>query len=494
MAVMMPEGKTPDHRVVVAVSGGPDSVYLLLGKLAREKGMKVVVGHVNYGTRGTDSAKDQKLVENIGKSLRYKTEILLVKKGGDVIHSVRGSGRRRTFPPGFEEKAREIRYRFLKGLSKKEGASAIALAHTADDQIETILMRVFEGAGIGGLKGIPRETETGIVRPILDVWKEDILEYLKIRKIPYRIDRSNVDTRFERNWLRHVLIPLLEKRYGKSIKKRIFTLGERFRELDAYLEAEAGRWIRRNVKISHRRMRQDTKGAFVFRRKTFSGLPSVLRVKILQRICFDRLGVAPNERLLKAMDGSVSAGGPSARVNAGNGWILSNRYEEAVFGPGGNGGGRKFTRPASVEKLPILIAAPGEYEIPLGQRGRIVAFAWESRGKRTPAQVKRHAATGNAEVFDAADLSLPLTVRPLRAGDRIRPFGGSVGGNARDGEKKVKEILIDRKVPREERWGRPVVCDAEGAILWIPGVLRSALAPVTPETRKTALLRIRAAE
>ena len=469
-------------------------MYLLLGKLAREKGTKVVVGHVNFGTRGTNSAKDQKLIENIGKSHRYKTEILLVKKGDDVRHSVRGSGRRRTFPPGFEEKAREIRYRFLKGLSKKEGASAIALAHTADDQIETILMRVFEGAGIGGLKGIPRETENGIVRPILDVWKEDILEYLKKRKIPYRIDRSNVDTRFERNWVRHVLIPLLEKRYGKSIKKRIFTLGERFRELDAYLEAEAGRWIRRNVKISHRRMRQDTKGAFVFRRKTFSGLPSVLRVKILQRICFDRLGVAPNERLLKAMDRSVSAGGPSARVNAGNGWKLSNRYEEAVFGPGGNGRGRKFTRPASVEKLPILIAAPGEYEIPLGQRGRIVVFAWESRGKRTPAQVKRHAATGNAEVFDAADLSLPLTVRPLRAGDRIRPFGGSAGGNAREGEKKVKEILIDRKVPREERWGRPVVCDAEGAILWIPGVLRSALAPVTPETRKTALLRIRAAE
>ena len=469
-------------------------MYLLLGKLAREKGMKVVVGHVNYGTRGTDSAKDQKLVENIGKSLRYKTEILLVKKGGDVRHSVRGSGRRRTFPPGFEEKAREIRYRFLKGLSKKEGASAIALAHTADDQIETILMRVFEGAGIGGLKGIPRETENGIVRPILDVWKEDILEYLKKRKIPYRIDRSNVDTRFERNWVRHVLIPLLEKRYGKSIKKRIFTLGERFRELDAYLEAEAGRWIRRNVKISHRRMRQVTNGDFVFRRKTFSGLPSVLRVKILQRICFDRLGVAPNERLLKAMDRSVSVGGPSARVNAGNGWKLSNRYEEAVFVPGGNRRGRKSARPASGEKFPILIAAPGEVEIPLWQRGRIFVFAWETRGKRTPAQAKRHAATGNAEVFDAADLSLPLTVRPLRAGDRIRPFGGSAGGNAREGEKKVKEILIDRKVPREERWGRPVVCDAEGAILWIPGVLRSALAPVTPETRKTALLRIRAAE
>jgi len=319
------------------------------------------------------------------------------------------------------------------------------------------------GAGIGGLKGIPRESGDGIVRPILDFWKEDILSDLKRRKIPYRIDRSNVDTRFERNWLRHVLIPLLEKRYGKAVKKRIFTLGERFRELDVYLEVEAGRWIRREVKMSPGRVRQYNKGGFVFRRKTFSALPSVLRVKILQRICFDRLGVAPNERLLKAMDGNVSGGGPSARVNAGKGWILGNRYADALFVPTGpNGGG--------------------------------IELVVEERGRITPREAKRLAAKGDAEVFDAAGLALPLTVRPLRAGDRIRPFGAGAGANARDGGKKVKEILIDRKVPREERWGRPVVCDAEGAILWIPGVLRSARAPVTPATRKTALLRIRSAK
>ena len=144
--------------------------------------------------------------------------------------------------------------------------------------------------------------------------------------------------------------------------------------------------------------------------------------------------------------------------------------------------------------MPILIAAPGEYKIPLGQRGRIVTLAWESRGKSTPAQAKRLAAKGDAEVFDAAGLALPLSVRPLRAGDRIRPFGAGAGGSARGEEKKVKEILIDRKVPRDDRWGRPVVCDAGGAILWIPGVLRSAHAPVTPETRVTALLRIRSAK
>jgi tRNA(Ile)-lysidine synthase len=511
--------KLPKPVIVAAVSGGPDSVYLLLGKLARQKGTRVVVGHVNYATRVMDSMKDQALIDNIGKKYGYETGILVMQGGKTPGGRARIRGR---FPAGFEKKAREIRYRFLKDLSEKSGAEAIALAHTADDQVETILMRVFEGAGIGGLKGIPRETGDGIVRPILDVWKEDILIYLEKRRIPYRIDRSNFNTLFERNWVRNVLLPLLVKRYGKSVKKRIFTLGERFRELDDYLDAEAGRWIRRNVKMpfggkanrsaeSHPRnegLGQDTKGVVVFRRKTFSALPSVLRMKILQRICFDQLGVAPNERLLKAMDRNVSTGGPSARVNAGKGWILANRYEEALFAPGENGGDWKSAGSALGKKsrgkrrivnalkdttvLPILLDTPGEYDIPVGPKGDGIKFVWEARGKISALQAKRLAAKGDAEVFDASGLTLPLTFRPLQAGDRIRPFGGGAGRNARDGQKKVKEILIDRKIPRDDRWGRPVVCDAEGAILWIPGVLRSAHASVTPETRKTALLRIRA--
>ncbi|OIP36596.1 MAG: tRNA lysidine(34) synthetase TilS [Deltaproteobacteria bacterium CG2_30_66_27] len=495
----MPAGKGSRERaVVVAVSGGPDSVYLLRKKLSGGKGTRVTVGHVNYGTRGKDSEKDHLLVDEICNSFGIGMTVLKWKDKMNRGGRARNLGR---FPPGFENRARDARYRFLKDLSEKVGAEAIALAHTADDQVETILMRVFEGAGIAGLKGIPREIEGGIERPILDVWKEDIVRYLKKNRIRYRIDRSNFDTRFERNWIRHVLIPLLVKRYGKAVKKRIFTLGERFRELDDYLETEAGRWIRRNLKLSsggkanrsgspqpgNAGPGQESRGGFSFRRKTFSALPSALRVKILQRICFDRLGVAPNERLLKAMDKSVSTGSPSASVNAGKGWKLANLYEEALFVQGEISHGRR-TSP------PIMIAAPGEYDIPFGQKSGIVTFAWEAGEKIPPAQAKRLAAIGDAEVFDAAGLTLPLTVRPLRAGDRIRPFGSDAGGNARDGEKKVKEILIDRKIPRDDRWGRPVLCDAEGAILWIPGVLRSAHAPVTPETRKTALLRIRASK
>ena len=529
MTVMTPEGKKPKDRVVVpAVSGGPDSIYLLR-KLSSNKGRRIVVGHVNYGTRGIDSGKDQNTVEELCKSYGYDTVIYVQKMKVSAKGSKGAPGSRGNFPPGFEEKAREIRYRFLRELSKRVGAEAIALAHTADDQVETILMRVFEGAGIGGLKGIPRETADGIVRPILDVWKEDILAYLKKRKIPYRIDRSNADTRFERNWVRSVLLPLLVKRYGKPVKKRIFTLGERFRELDDYLEAEAGRWIRQNVKDKNsttdrktsrktvassirveghgprRKADRKTDASIRFPRKQYTALPTVLRVKILQRICFDRLAIAPNERLLAAMDGNVCGGGPSARVNAGKGWKLANRYEEAHFVTGENRRIRKSAgstrRKVSTWKAVIprersslstvLLPAPGKYEIPLGREGRIVTLDWIAGGKGTAAQAKRLAAKGDAELFDAACLTLPLTVRPLRAGDRILPFGHSIGGDRRVGGKKAKEILIDRKVPREERWGRPVVCGADGAILWIPGVLRSAHAPVTPETRKTALLRIR---
>jgi len=440
---------------------------------------------MNYGLRGTDSEKDQKLVEEMARIHGFEKDIFRVRPEPGAAG---GRQTRKRLPSGFEKDARESRYRFLVNLAKKVGADRIVMAHTADDQVETILMRMFEGAGIGGLKGIPRVTGDGIVRPILDVWKEDILNYLKKRKIPYRIDRSNFDNRFERNWVRNILLPLLVKRYGKTVKKRIFTLGERFRELDDYLEAEAGRWIRRKLKSFPGRSHLPS--GFSFPREKYTALPTVLRVKILQRICFDRLGVAPNERLLKAMNRNIHDGGPSAKVNVGKGWELSNQYEEARFVPGINR--ERNTGRRSVSS--IMLATPGEYEIPVGPKGGGIKFVWEARGKIGALQAKRLAAKGDAEVLDAAGLTLPLTVRPLRAGDRIRPFGRGAGGNARDGQKKVKEILIDRKIPQDDRWGRPVVCDADGAILWIPGVLRSAHAPVTPETRKTALLRIRAAK
>src|SRR3990170_5935295 len=235
---------SPKGRVgIVAVSGGPDSVFLALWALHRYS--RLLIAHFNHGARGNDSDRDQKFVENFGLSIGIPVS---VGKGISlrVIPHPPELKQGKTVQTGFERKAREARYAFLRTLGKKFGAGKILVGHTADDQVETILMRVFEGAGISGLKGIPRETGDGIERPLLATWRDDVVRHLKEKKIPFRVDKSNRDTRFERNWIRHVLLPLVEKRYGKSVKKRIFTLGERFRELDAFIEQTAHNWLNKN--------------------------------------------------------------------------------------------------------------------------------------------------------------------------------------------------------------------------------------------------------
>src|SRR3990170_4884586 len=239
---MVNQGRQGDRiEVILAVSGGPDSIYLL--NLSRQKVRGLLVAHYNHGARGRESEADQRFLARLCKDWGLSMEVGKVQPKVTVFPP---TGRKGRVPPRFEKKARETRYAFLKDLLVRHKAQKILVAHTADDQVETVLMRILEGAGIAGLKGIPRSTDDGVERPLLDTWREEILEYLKKHKIPYRIDKSNLDTRFERNWIRHVLIPLLEKRYGNSVKKRIYALGERFRELDVFIEQTAHKWLDSN--------------------------------------------------------------------------------------------------------------------------------------------------------------------------------------------------------------------------------------------------------
>jgi tRNA(Ile)-lysidine synthase len=246
-------------------------------------------------------------------------------------------------------------------------------------------------------------------------------------------------------------------------------VGERLREIDGFLDFSARRWIRRHV-----RPHVPGDGSVAFRRKSYAKLPKALRARILQMLCLERRGVVPKERLIAGMDALILTGGPSARIRAGKGTVLGCRYEDAFLGTEPAGGLRG-------PRIGILRAEqPGVYPIG-GPNGH--TLVWEE-GKALLRRRLRSLAEGErVAAFDAAAVRTPLTVRPLRAGDRIRPFGMTAS-------KKVKEVLIDRKVPREERWGRPVVCDAGGDILWIPGVARSDHAPVAEGTCRVLLLRL----
>src|SRR3990172_44451 len=343
MAYIGRMGKRFGEVEIIAVSGGPDSVYLVY--LCRKSDRALVLAHFNHRARGKESDEDQRFVESLSRSLGIPLEVgVAIGRGG-----VPGSGKTakgKIREAGFERKAREERHRYLRELKEKHGAKRILMAHTADDQVETILMRIMEGAGVSGVKGIPRTRDDGIERPLLSTWKEDILRYLRKHKIPFRVDMSNLDTRFERNWVRHVLLPLLEKRYGKSVRKRIFTLGERFREIDAYIDGNACKWLNDNVAYDRKNARDEPprgdgyetvarkdragqgKGrpddssadhkrwrAVKIPRKAYAGLPSVLRIRILQILCFQHIRKAPNERLLVSMERAIVSGGSSACLN-----------------------------------------------------------------------------------------------------------------------------------------------------------------------------------
>lgn len=501
---------------VVAVSGGPDSVYLA-HRSRKSSTSSLILAHFNHKVRGEESDRDQALVGDMSRTLNIPLET-----GKEANPGNKGNKRKdkkKSPIPGFEKKAREARYAFLLDIKRKHGAKKILVAHTADDQVETILMRIMEGAGISGLKGIPRTTEEGIERPLLDTWRENIIQHLETHDIAYRVDRSNLDTRFERNWVRHVLLPMLEKRYGKSVKKRIFTLGERFREIDAYVEINANKWFEKNCSITgekgeNKRLAGETAR---FSRNAYGDLPSLLRIRILQILCFRWVGTSPGERLLTSMDRLIVSGSPSARLSIGKGYALRCRNEEAIFSPteemttpgagearfGRQGKGKEHKgrrgeeRGKTVKSVktkgtaePVFrLKGPGIYrwDRPAREGGGVeaghpVSIFWEERGKIAPGRIRKMAEGERQAIFDAELLRLPLFVRPLKAGDRVRPLGLAT-------DKKVKEILIDRKVPREERWGRPVMCDADGRIVWIPRILRSADAAVTPATRRTIVLR-----
>lgn len=193
--------------LVVAVSGGPDSICLLdmLCQLSRPYRLKLVMAHVNYGLRGEDSRKDEQLVVKMAE--KYQLPLFILRPKVNISKNV-------------EENLRNIRYNFFESIRKKEGANAIAVAHQADDQVETFFLHLLRGSGLKGMAGmLPKNGK--IIRPLIVFKRKEILDYLKFRKLKYRVDKSNFDVKFTRNQIRHGLMPYLRKNFGDSIDEII---------------------------------------------------------------------------------------------------------------------------------------------------------------------------------------------------------------------------------------------------------------------------------
>ena len=227
-----------NERLLVAVSGGADSVALLRGLVvvAREFSLELFVAHFNHRLRGPDSDADADWVRDLAVSLKLPCEV------GEVADFV--------LPPdagGLEENARTLRYQFLDDAATKSGCPTIALAHTADDQAETVLHHVLRGTGIAGLQGIPatRTTPSGkrVVRPILAVRRMELETYLGKIGQDYRTDGTNADTSMTRNRLRHVVLPLIREQINPQVDAALCRLGEQAFEIDEFLQLSVDRLI-----------------------------------------------------------------------------------------------------------------------------------------------------------------------------------------------------------------------------------------------------------
>jgi tRNA(Ile)-lysidine synthase len=217
--------------IIVAVSGGPDSVFLLylLKKILKDRAIAIIVAHVNHKLRGKESEKDQKFVEKLCKKLEVKLEVATLPKitKGNV-----------------EELARNFRYDFFNSLQKKYKATHIITAHHADDNVETVIMNMARGSFARGLKGMDFHggVHRNLLRPLLNLSKADILKYLKTNKIPFRIDKSNIDEKYSRNFIRHKIVPLFKKlnpNFTETFQKNIQLFGE----VDSTLSGLSKEWI-----------------------------------------------------------------------------------------------------------------------------------------------------------------------------------------------------------------------------------------------------------
>ena len=432
----------PGSTVLVAVSGGADSTALLIAMhaLAPAFDFQVRAAHLNHRLRGADADADQAFVESLAEEL------------GVPIDSARWNTRLRMKRRGWSGQAglRRLRQTYLTDLARRHGAAAIATAHTAQDQLETLLLRLGRGTGLRGLGGIaPRRGSW--IRPLLEAGRDAIEADLRAQGVEWRVDASNADPAYARNRMRHRVIPELARVFDNSVAQlaaKAVEVAEEARRSD-----EALRWVARRV-LS--RIGRIEGSAMELRTPELLKYPKALQQKVLSELWAARKGGLEGltQRHLRDLSGLVRSDRGGASLSLPEGWQVTRDREMLQF--------RQPTAGGSGARLPRTRWASA------GVRSRWVSGP-EAR-ESIPAKSQRE------EYFAAEGISGKLELRVARADERFTPFG-------RQRAVRLGTFLRKQRISRELK-SHPIVLSDAGGILWVVGVRRSARARVTPDTRK----------
>ncbi|TET46967.1 tRNA lysidine(34) synthetase TilS [candidate division TA06 bacterium] len=437
--------------LLAAVSGGCDSVFLLrcLCLLKDELKVELKVAHLNHMLRKEEAERDAEWVKRLSDELSVDCVV--------ESENVRAFAEKNSL--SLEEAARVCRYDFLEKVKHKLDADKIVLGHTADDQAETLLLRLLRGSGNTGLASMtPKRGH--LVRPLLNLRRHDIRKYLDKNGLSYIDDPSNLDLRFTRNIIRHKVIPLIESSINPAVVSVLARTASILSEEDVLLETNAQKDLSRAGK--------------------FEGPYLKLDLKAMQN-----MGVARRRRLLRAAIGAlkgdlrnigsvhidktlelVDSGSAGTKINIHSLEVYRD-YDSIILGR---------SVPMAALQYERQVNVPGITTVEEADLALLSSIT-------NSAHVKIDYSASHRAYFDLDHLLLPLCVRNRRPGDRLVPF-------ARKKPKKLKEIFIDDKLPRRERHSIPIILD-RGGILWIPGGRRSDRAPLTSKTERVLCIEAR---
>jgi tRNA(Ile)-lysidine synthase len=444
----------PHGRVLVALSGGSDSVaLLLLMHTLEQRGDVVLAGaaHLNHQLRSTESDAD----ESFCRELTARLGVPFLAERVDVSALARSEKR------SIEDAARRARYAFFERAAVAVSADVIATGHTRDDQAETLLLRILRGAGTRGLGGI-RPVRGRVIRPLLDVARDELRALLAAAGEPFREDASNADVGIPRNRVRHELLPLLRTRFSSRIVEVLAREAELARRDEDFLQQQAIDLARRIVLSENG---TEIRLAASALHAAHPALSSRIARDVLERFSNGR-GVALEHVTALLGLAARSSGGAIALP----GQEAVRVRSEVVLRPAVRG------RRTKVNSFVFPLSIPGE----------VRSGGWEIRAAEVaePLTERRWTAKGTEVGVQAAQIAFPLAVRNRRPGDRFRPIGAP-------GKRKLQDFLVDRKVPRVERDGLPLVVDGRDRIVWVPGQAVAEEFKVSDPSRPVILFTVR---
>jgi len=426
------------EKILAALSGGPDSVFLLylLSKFSRRLKIEVSSVHINHSLRGKDSDEDELFCKELCRD--KKIEFYSVKK------NVSSFARRNGY--SLEEAGRIIRYREFERILKRNKLDKIATAHNANDNTETVLLNLIKGTGLDGISGIP-EMRENIIRPVLCFTKEEILAYLGRNQITFRTDKSNEGIDFERNYLRNKILPLIKEKLNPSVDRSLLISSENFRNIREFIlnsEADLFRGIEKDPGGNLKLQLSDLN-------KTKESLKGLLLKTLLEREL--NMQVFSND-IRKILSLVTAQAGKQIELSGG---IIFFRERDYL---------KIFRREKNPEIYSEKIRIGEMKSTPFGK------VSIRKCDRRSPV----YSNNKNKEYISADAVSAEFTIRRWKKGDSFHPMG-------MNGSKKISDFLNEQKVESSGKKNHLILLN-NNKIVWVIGLRIDNRFKITSSTKK----------